>query len=425
MPDPAGQEFKPVIIPPLPPLSLNPPLLANFIPTARLTRERLDMILKTVPPGFLSDRELDLLVEVLWNRDQALAFEDAERGTFSDKYFPDYEIPLIEHTPWVQEPIRIPKAIESTVRDMLNTQIAAKKYEPSSASYRSRLFAVAKKGTDKIRLIQDVQELNKVTVRDAGLSPRLDDFAEGFVGCVIYGFADLFAGYDGRRLAIKSRPATTFSCLAGALRSCGLPQGATNSVPEFQRCTTHTLREEIPKRGNVFIDDIGIMGPDDWYGMQEVAPGIRKALYQYATTLDRFLVRFITASGKKLVLATPQLNIVGTVVSHEGWHLEHGIVNKVLKWPEPRSVTEVRGFLGTAGVGRKWIKGFSLISKPLTLLTRASDCDFYFDDGAHDAMKTLKKLALGAKDNIEIKDILIKLIRSSLYILTISNVHYV
>ncbi|GLB39064.1 hypothetical protein LshimejAT787_0602260 [Lyophyllum shimeji] len=213
MPDPAGQEFKPVIIPPLPPLSLNPPLLANFIPTARLTRERLDMILKTVPPGFLSDRELDLLVEVLRNRDQALAFEDAERGTFSDKYFPDYEIPLIEHTPWVQEPIRIPKAIESTVRDMLNTQIAAKKYEPSSASYRSRLFAVAKKGTDKIRLIQDVQELNKVTVRDAGLPPRLDDFAEGFVGCVIYGLADLFAGYDGRRLAIKSRPATTFSCL--------------------------------------------------------------------------------------------------------------------------------------------------------------------------------------------------------------------
>ncbi|GLB42559.1 hypothetical protein LshimejAT787_1200080 [Lyophyllum shimeji] len=159
MPDPAGQVFKPVIIPTLPPLSLDPPLLANFVPTGRLTRERLDSILQTVPADFLTPREIDLLAEVLRNRNQALAFEDAERGTFSDKYYPDYELPVIEHTPWVQEPIRIPKAIEETVRNMLKTQVAAKKYEPSTASYRSRLFAVSKKGSDKIRLIQDVMPM--------------------------------------------------------------------------------------------------------------------------------------------------------------------------------------------------------------------------------------------------------------------------
>ncbi|GLB42560.1 putative transposition, RNA-mediated [Lyophyllum shimeji] len=241
---------------------------------------------------------------------------------------------------------------------------------------------------------QDVQELNKVTVRDAGLPPRLDDFAEGFVGRVIYGLADLFAGYDGRRMAIKSRPMTTFSCMIGPLRSCALPQGATNSVPEFQRCSTHAIVEEIPNNGNVFIDDVGIMGPADWYDQREVAPQIRQAVYEYATVLDRFLVRFITAgitaSGKKMVLATPKLNIVGTIVSHEGWHLEHGLASKIVKWPRPTSVTDVRSFLGTAGVGRKWIKNFALIAKPLTLLTRMTDSEFFFDDGAVDAMEALK-----------------------------------
>ncbi|GLB41124.1 putative transposition, RNA-mediated [Lyophyllum shimeji] len=406
MPDPAGQVFKPVIIPTLPPLSLDPPLLANFVPTGRLTRERLDSILQTVPADFLTPREIDLLAEVLRNRNQALAFEDAERGTFSDKYYPDYELPVIEHTPWVQEPIRIPKAIEETVRNMLKTQVAAKKYEPSTASYRSRLFAVSKKGSDKIRLIQDVQELNKVTVRDAGLPPRLDDFAEGFVGRVIYGLADLFAGYDGRRMAIKSRPMTTFSCMIGPLRSCALPQGATNSVPKFQRCSTHAIVEEIPNNGNVFIDDVGIMGPADWYDQREVVPQIRQAVYEYATVLDRFLVRFITAgitaSGKKMVLATPKLNIVGTIVSHEGWHLEHGLASKIVKWPRPTSVTDVRSFLGTAGVGRKWIKNFALIAKPLTLLTRMTDSEFFFDDGAVDAMEALK-------DRVSAAPILVKI----------------
>ena len=196
MPDPAGQTFLPVVIPSLPILPLDPPLLATFRPTKRLTEDRLQKILSSVPKDFLQTREIDLLVYVLCERELALAFEDSECGTFSDKYFPDYEIPVIEHTPWVQVPIHIPKAIEETVRQMLLDQKAAGKYEYSMASYRSRIFAVGKpKGG--IRLVADVQELNKVMVRDAGLPPRTDDFAESFVGHVIYGLADLFSGYDG------------------------------------------------------------------------------------------------------------------------------------------------------------------------------------------------------------------------------------
>ena len=288
MPNPAGQVFCPVTIPSLPPLPLDPPLFQDFIPTQRLSLDRLEKILTSVPQGFLKPREIDLLVFVLQTRQQALAFEDSERGTFSDKYFPDYEIPVIEHIPWVQAPIRIPKSIEDTVRQMLLDQKAAGKYEYSTASYRSRIFAVSKpKGG--ICLVADVQELNRVTVCDAGLPPRTDDFAESFVGHVIYGLADLFSGYDGRKLAITSRPLTTFSCLLGPLRSCVLPQGATNSLPEFQRCTTHMLQDKIPKNGDVFVDDVGLKGPTSTYNDFEIAPGIRRYVYEYATTLDRFL----------------------------------------------------------------------------------------------------------------------------------------
>jgi hypothetical protein len=396
MPDPAGQVFRPVSIPSLPSLPLDPPSLQDFIPSRRLSLDRLQKILTSVPKGFLKPREIDLLVFVLQTRQQALAFEDSERGTFSDKYFPDYEIPVIEHTPWVQAPIRIPKSIEDTVRQMLLEQKAAGKYEYSTASYRSRIFAVGKpKGG--IRLVADVQELNRVTVRDAGLPPRTDDFAESFVGHVIYGLADLFSGYDGRKLAVTSRPLTTFSCLIGPLRSCVLPQGATNSLPEFQRCTTHALQEEIPKNGNVFVDDVGLKGPTSTYDNEEIAPGIRRYVYEYASTFDRFLMRFIesgiTASGKKLVLATPRLHIVGTIVSKDGWHLEHGLVTKILNWGPLTSVTDVRSFLGTAGVGRKWIRGFSLIAKPLTLLTKtAVQRQFFFSEEAEAAQNELKRL---------------------------------
>jgi len=182
-------------------------------------------------------------------------------------------------------------------------------------------------------------------VRDAGLLPRTDDFGESFIGHIIYGLADLFSGYNGQRLVVTSQPLTTFSCLLGPLHSCVLPQGAMNSLPEFQCCTTHTLQDEIPKNGNVFVDDVGLKGPTSTYNDTEVAPGIRCFVYEYATTFDRFLMCFIqagvTTSGKKLLLATPHLHIVGTIVLKDGWHLEHSLVMKVLNWGPLMSVTVV------------------------------------------------------------------------------------
>ncbi|KAF8234266.1 hypothetical protein L208DRAFT_1085467, partial [Tricholoma matsutake] len=91
--------------------------------------------------------------------------------------------------------IRILKAIEADVWHILEEQKAAGKYEVSTASYHSPMFAVAKKEAG-ICLVADVQELNKVIIHDSTLPPRIDDFAEGFAGHHIYGLFDLFAGYD-------------------------------------------------------------------------------------------------------------------------------------------------------------------------------------------------------------------------------------
>ncbi|KIP01284.1 hypothetical protein PHLGIDRAFT_80760, partial [Phlebiopsis gigantea 11061_1 CR5-6] len=203
MPNSSAQVFKPIPIEDPEPLPHHPIPYAQIIPTARLSRERLDRILGTVPDGFLSSAELDLLAHVLVLRENALAFDHGERGVFSRLYYPDYEIPLIEHTPWVQEPIRIPKAIEKEVRNLLQEQRRAGKYEDSCASYRSRVFAVVK-AMNKLRLVHDLQEMNQYVIRDAALPPRPDDFAESFVGHAIYGVADLFSGYDAVTLAERS-----------------------------------------------------------------------------------------------------------------------------------------------------------------------------------------------------------------------------
>lgn len=403
MPNPSAQKFKPIPAPEPAPLSHHPRPLSEFVETGRLTRERLDKILTSVPEGFLTGQEIDLLVSVLQTRQNALAWTDDERGTFSREYFPDYEIPIIEHTPWVREPIRIPKAIEKDVTELLQKQMRAGKYEYSSASYRSRCFPVAKGDTGKLRLVHDLQDLNKYAIRDSALPPRPDDFAESFVGFAIYGVADLFSGFDARTLAEASRDLTTFHCLQEPWRLTTLPQGFTNSVAEFQRCVNHALTFLILLGFlKVFIDDVAMKGGRSRYNDAPLSdnPEIRLFVYEYAVKLDMtflcMIMAGITASGTKLILATPKVRIVGSIVSHEGWHLAHGIATKVLNWPTPESVSEVRGFLGVAGVGRRWIKDFSLIAKPLTQLCRKTDDLFVFTQEAQNAMDILKKLVASA-----------------------------
>jgi hypothetical protein len=67
-------------------------------------------------------------------------------------------------------PIRVPKAIEADIQCILEEQKAAGKYEVSTASYRSPMFAVVKKDAG-ICLVADVQEVNKVMIRDSALPP--------------------------------------------------------------------------------------------------------------------------------------------------------------------------------------------------------------------------------------------------------------
>ncbi|PCH42738.1 hypothetical protein WOLCODRAFT_40954, partial [Wolfiporia cocos MD-104 SS10] len=103
------------------------------------------------------------------------------------------------------------------------------------------------------------------------------------------------------------------------------------------------------------VDDIGVKGPVTDYGGETIVgnTNIRRFVYEFACTVDKLLARFvesgITASGSKLIVATPKLKIISSIVSSEGWELDHGVINKVLKWPYCELVSEVRGFLSTAG----------------------------------------------------------------------------
>ncbi|KAF7971177.1 hypothetical protein HWV62_21928 [Athelia sp. TMB] len=143
----------------VPKLSPHPP---KFAPSQHLTQERLDS-LEINKNGFLSEEEQRLFEQVVKNNEKTLAFEETDRGTLKDSYFSPYIMPVVPHEPWELKNIPIPPGIRDKVIAILKEKLSAGVYEPSQSSYRSRWFCVLKKN-GKLRLVHDLQPLNKISI---------------------------------------------------------------------------------------------------------------------------------------------------------------------------------------------------------------------------------------------------------------------
>ena len=151
---------------------------------------------------------------------------------------PEIEPPVVIHTvphsPWQQQNLRLPKAMQEAATAIVKDKLESGTLEFSQGPYRSRYFLVRKKDGNW-RLINDVQALNKVTIRDSGMPPSVDEFSEDFAGYPITSAIDYYSGYYEINLDKVSRDLTAFLTEIGLVRMTRLPQGWTNSVACFQR----------------------------------------------------------------------------------------------------------------------------------------------------------------------------------------------
>jgi hypothetical protein len=86
-----------------------------------------------------------------------------------------------------------------------------------------------------------------------------------------------------------------------------------------------------------------------------------------------------------------EVPFLGHVISAEGIAVDPSKVQEVLDWKSPKSVMQIRSFLGLAGYYRRFIPNFSKIAKPMTQLLE-KDAKFKWSPQCKEAFLTLKKL---------------------------------
>jgi hypothetical protein len=84
--------------------------------------------------------------------------------------------------------------------------------------------------------------------------------------------------------------------------------------------------------------------------------------------LQRLREHQLYAKFSKCAFWLTMVPFLGHVISAEGIAVDLTKVQEVLGWKAPRSVTQIRSFLGLAGYYRRFIPNFSKISKPMTML---------------------------------------------------------
>ena len=388
----------------LPILNPRPP---NFAPIGRYTQERKGVIDEAHKDDFLWPEERKLMHHLLMEQERAFAWDDNERGSFREDFFPPVIIPTIEHKPWVYRNIPIPSGIYGEVCRLVQNKIDAGVYEPSNASYRSRWFTVAKKDGKSLRIVHSLEPLNAVTIAHSGVPPATEEIVSRFAGRACGGMLDLYVGYDERLLAPESRDMTTFQTPFGALRLVTLPMGWTNSVPIFHDDVTEILKPEIPKYTTPYIDDVPIRGPASRYeiesGKYETIPenkGIRKFVWEHMNNVNRILERMKycggTFSGKKTIVCAGSIEILGHRCDYEGQKPTEDRIGVIMDWTRCDNQSHVRSFLGIVGVLRPYIPNYGIRAHELTKLLRKGN-SFAWGPKQIESMNLLKEGVLNAQ----------------------------
>ena len=341
----------------------------------RVTAERLEkMKIGKVEEGLLTPQERQLFVEMLLSNDKALAFVDAERGRVDPAIVPPARINTIPHTPWNYPAPRYAQKEEEEIVAYIKEKMKNFVAEFSHSQYGNRWFVLRKK-SGTLRWIQDLQPLNKVTVRDVGTVPRIDRILEKCAGRAIYTLLDMFSGYDEMGLHPDDRHLTAMHMPIGLVQLMVVPMGGTTSVPMFQRCMTivlHDHQEDI----EIYVDDIPVLGATvdnaDW---TELGPGVRRVVSAHVEKVDAILKTIeganMTASGLKSIFGVKKLRILGLECSSEGLRPEPNKVKVILEWSEEfKEVGDIYKFLGLVGWFRAHIQNLPAKVEVLRRLTR-------------------------------------------------------
>lgn len=237
----------------------------------------------------------------------------------------------------------------------------------------------------KLRGVVDYRALNRITKKNRSPIPRTDEMFDRLEGSVVFSKMDLKKGYHQIRIRLQDIKKTAFNTKLGHYEFLVMPMGLCNAPATFQTLMNSIFEDCIDDFMVVYIDDLLVFSrnKEDHYNHIEI---VLKRLAKHELYLGRAKCSFFMA----------EVEFLGMVVNREGIRVGKDRVEIVKSWPKPKSLTELRSFVGLLQFFRAFMKDFSKLAAPLTNLTRKGLGIRFWDVKCDTAFQHLKNALASA-----------------------------
>ena len=212
-----------------------------------------------------------------------------------------------------------------------------------------------------LRFCCDYRALNKITRKDRYPLPLIRETLERIGRARWFTKMDIIAAFNKIRIAEGDEWLTAFRTRYGLYEWLVTPFGLANAPSTFQKYINWTLRDYLDEFVSAYLDDILIFSSGSLDDHRRKVKKVLKRLQEAGLQLDIDKCEFETTSTKYL----------GFIIEAEkGIRMDPEKIVAIQEWETPKSMKEVRSFLGFANFYRRFIRDYSNIAKPLIDLTR-------------------------------------------------------
>ncbi|UYV83328.1 hypothetical protein LAZ67_23000576, partial [Cordylochernes scorpioides] len=311
-------------------------------------------------------------------------------GLFEFNKFPSnltstakHKINTEDHPPIKRRPYPVSQVERQTIQNEVDKMLKGGIVQLSESPWSSPVVLVKKKN-GSWRFCVDYRHLNKITKKDVYPLPRIDDTLDCLRGASYYSSMDLRSGYWQIEVDEADHEKTAFITPDGLYEFKVMPFGLCNAPATFERMMDTLLRGLKWSMRLCYLDDIIVFS---------------STFDEHVRRLE-LVLRCLSKAGlvlnpDKCLFGTKRLSIFGHLVDGEGVHPDPGKVDAMSKFPTPKSLTDVRSFIGMCSYYRRFIKNFAQKAEPLHRLLR-KDTRFEWRPDQRQAYESLK-LALASE----------------------------
>ncbi|GAA5833759.1 hypothetical protein JCM3766R1_000089 [Sporobolomyces carnicolor] len=229
---------------------------------------------------------------------------------------------------------------------------------PSTSPYASVCFVIPKKN-GKLRWVNNYRILNANTVKDCTPVPDVDQILYAAADAQFWASIDYSDAFWQTPMHEDDIEKTAIKTPWGLFEWTVMPQGLCNAPATHQARINEALQHLIGVCCAAFVDDIIIFSKtleEHKRNVSKVLKALRKAGFY--------------GSPNKTKLFTTRTKFLGHGISQKGISVDDSKVQKIKEWERPKTVKQVRGFLGMVQYLRKFIPQLAEFTSALTPLTR-------------------------------------------------------